>query len=92
MCYDVLTTSSEEDGVKERSASVQKMPGRKGKRGRRQRESSSGSHIGVKVFVEEPWGSIGNNEKVSGSFNEEDVGRAFTQSVQLYIVNAAVAV
>jgi len=39
MCYDVLTTSSEDDGVKERSARVQKMPGRKGKRGRRERES-----------------------------------------------------
>jgi hypothetical protein len=48
--------------------------------------------MGVKVLVEQPWGPIGNNEKVSGSFNEEDVGRAFTQSVQLYIVNAAVAV
>jgi hypothetical protein len=41
MCYDVLTTSSEDDGVKERSARVQKMPGRKGKRGRRERERES---------------------------------------------------
>jgi hypothetical protein len=38
MCYDVLTRSSEDDGVKERSARVQKMPGRKGKRGRRDSE------------------------------------------------------
>jgi hypothetical protein len=55
MCYDVLTTSSEDDGVKERSARVQKMPGRKGKRGRRQTQRApDGSHnLGVKVFVEQ---------------------------------------
>jgi hypothetical protein len=41
MCYDVLTTSSEDDGVKERSPRAQKMPGRKGKRGRRERERES---------------------------------------------------
>jgi hypothetical protein len=37
MCYDVLTTSSEDDGVKERSASVQKMPGRGRGEGERER-------------------------------------------------------
>jgi hypothetical protein len=63
MCYDVLTTSSEDDGVKERSDRVQKMPGRGRGEGERERESSSGNHIGVKVFVEQPWGPIGNNER-----------------------------